>query len=329
MKASFFVFVAAESLDQRDCAEHLTGTGGHSAFLLALLDDRLAHPPVQRVSDEHQQRQRCHDDQRQTPVQPEHHAQHASEQQQVRDQGQRPLGKQVAQLARVGRQLGQQFPAALLVMKAERKLLQAREQLAPQLVYQLVTDTRGQVRLQIAAGPAEQRDQQDHAGHREQRRPMPEFDQRGKHTQLLRQRLRQKDVIEDDFQRPRRDQLRRNHAKQRQTGKRQFPAANPQVPANQPPQFDLSAGAHWGTLGTARQAHWTTLLSLRDGGSALHSRPVPQARTVLRETPAPPRGRKRPFGRPGGALMPPPQRRTNRFRASAVRAPVRSLRESA
>ena len=206
------MLATAERLHQCDRRQHLVQARRHAAFLLSLHASGVAHVAVQPLNHQQQWRQGGGDSQRQLPVQHEHHDQHGHDGQAVPHKGQRPFGEHVAQQVGVTGHLADQLAGAVAAMECERQALQVGEQFTPQAPGDAVPDPGAAVKLQIGHHTGGQRNQCDRAGHGHQRRPGAPAEHVAHRSHGAGEWLGQQDVIEDDFQRPGREQFGQHHA---------------------------------------------------------------------------------------------------------------------
>jgi len=86
---------------------------------------------VYRKDGPKEQRRHGQRDERITPIQPEHHADHAAEEQRVAGEGRQRAGDRVLHVLDVRREAGREIAGLLAIVETERKPLEVGEEIAP------------------------------------------------------------------------------------------------------------------------------------------------------------------------------------------------------
>ena len=258
-----FVALARERLHQRHRLQHFAHPRRHLPFLLLLRLDRelgLAVQVQQAVGEERQGGER---DQADLPVDGDHDGEHAHHRQHIRGELEDRIGEHVLQGVGVARDLGEQVARAGAIVKRERQGLEVREHLAPQRVHHLVADGRRDEDLEVGEQSAGERDQHDAGGRFHQQRHLAHRQHPAQRPQQGRDRLVEDDVVENDLERPRLQQLRRGRPQRAQGGEQQSPLDLAQVGDEQ-----LAESAQ----GASAQCHALVPISSRRSASTCRRR---------------------------------------------------------
>ena len=230
------VALPRERLHQRHRRQHLAHPRRYLPFLPLLRLDRQLGLAVQVQQAVAQERQRGEGDEADLPVDRRQDREHACHGQHIRRELENRVGEHVLQGVRVSGDLGEQVAGARAGVKRERQRLQVREQLAAQRVHHPVADGRRDEDLEVGEQPAEQGDHHDAGRRLEQQRHLSRGQQALQRAQGARHRFVEDDVVEDDLERPRLEQLRRRGAQRAQGGEQQPASHLAQVGEEQVPE---------------------------------------------------------------------------------------------
>ena len=164
LQAPLFVLFARESLHHADGREHFLDDGDDLAFFLAHLARRLLDQARVAVDHDEQRRRHGEGDQREAPVDVEHHADHADQRQAVDHHAQQAGSDEALDGIDIAGDAADQVAGLLLIVIGERQALDMRIERLPQIVHDPLADAGGKILFGVGADGVEDRDHQDGDG---------------------------------------------------------------------------------------------------------------------------------------------------------------------
>lgn len=213
LEAALLVVLARERLHDSDRREDLSHEGDQRALLLPDVARRGLDAPRETVHhhEEHgRDRQR---DQREPPVQVEHHTEDADQRQRVGQDAQEGRGDEVLNALDIAGHPADQVARAFLVVFGERQAVDVVVERAPQVVHHPLSDVRGQVGVQIGTERAEDGDRPGRKHRDIQDRERAAADPADHRHQPPGQGPGLKQVVQHDLERPGIEQGRRRFAR--------------------------------------------------------------------------------------------------------------------
>ena len=209
VESLLFVVFPREGLDHADGRQHFLHDGEQLAFLLAHRPRGLLDAP--RVAVHHHEEHRHHRqrDEREAPVEVEHDPDHADQRHQVDEHAEQRGVDEVLDDFDVARDPRDQVAGPRLVVFGERQPLDVVVEGPAQVVPHPLAHAGRQVLLEVRADGADNRDAR-HGGHGEVQHGIRALAEDPGHdaAQEPRQRLRLQDVVDDDLDGPRLENVR-------------------------------------------------------------------------------------------------------------------------
>ena len=198
------VVLAREGLDEPDGCERLLHDGRDLALLLLHGAGVRLNAPRVAVDDQEERGRDRERDEREAPVEVEHHAEHAEERKAVDEYAEEGRGDEVLHGVNVARHAHYQVARLLLCEEREREPLYVVVEREPEVVHDALADARRQIFFSVGRDGADGGDEYDGDGCEVENGKLVETDRPVKKVgHPAGHLLRAEDVVENDLQRPR------------------------------------------------------------------------------------------------------------------------------